>query len=105
MRIALLFLLAFLPLHAKLRCSGCKTGACRTVSRPQKSPQRHQRFIGRFAHLVVADRQVGNRWLVSDGLVAGDKVVVEGSQKVKAGEVVQAQVVAAAGAAATVAAR
>jgi hypothetical protein len=35
----------------------------------------------------------------------GDKVVVEGSQKVKAGEVVQAQVVAAAGAAATVAAR
>jgi membrane fusion protein (multidrug efflux system) len=54
---------------------------------------------------IVADRQVGNRWLVSDGLAAGDKVVVEGSQKVKAGEVVQAQVVAAAGAAATVAAR
>ena len=54
---------------------------------------------------IVADRQVGNRWLVSEGLVAGDKVVVEGSQKVKAGEVVQAQVVAAAGVAATVAAR
>ena len=53
---------------------------------------------------IVADRQVGNRWLVSEGLAAGDKVVVEGSQKVKAGEVVQAQVVAAAGAAAKVAA-
>jgi membrane fusion protein (multidrug efflux system) len=47
---------------------------------------------------IVADRQVGNRWLVSDGLAAGDKVVIEGSQKVKAGEVVQAQVVTTAAA-------
>lgn len=36
------------------------------------------------------DRPVGNRWLVSSGLQAGERVIVEGSQKVKPGDVVQA---------------
>ncbi|MFT3953759.1 MAG: efflux RND transporter periplasmic adaptor subunit [Piscinibacter sp.] len=40
---------------------------------------------------ITADRAVGNRWLVSAGLAAGERVVVEGAQKVKAGDVVQAQ--------------
>ena len=31
------------------------------------------------------DRAVGNRWLVASGLQAGDKVVVEGAQKVRPG--------------------
>ena len=51
---------------------------------------------------IVATRQVGNRWLVDGGLQAGDKVVVEGNVKVKAGDVVQPQA-AASGAAASAA--
>ncbi|MDR3640407.1 MAG: efflux RND transporter periplasmic adaptor subunit [Humidesulfovibrio sp.] len=34
---------------------------------------------------VTVDRVVGDKWLVSSGLAAGDKVVVEGLQKVKPG--------------------
>lgn len=35
---------------------------------------------------VVADRTVGDHWLVSSGLVAGDKLVVEGLGRIKAGQ-------------------
>ena len=34
---------------------------------------------------LTLDRAVGNRWLVASGLQAGDKVVVEGAQKVRPG--------------------
>ncbi|MCE5977165.1 efflux RND transporter periplasmic adaptor subunit [Pseudomonas sp. JR33AA] len=46
-------------------------------------------------HARVSDRQVvlgsaqGDRWVVSDGLAAGERVVVEGLQHVKAGDQVQ----------------
>jgi membrane fusion protein (multidrug efflux system) len=52
---------------------------------------------------IVTSRQVGNRWLVTSGLQAGDQVIVEGNVKVKAGDVVQAQAVSAAPGAAKVA--
>lgn len=39
---------------------------------------------------IQVDRAVGNRWLVLDGLQAGDRVVVEGSLRVKAGDAVRA---------------
>jgi membrane fusion protein (multidrug efflux system) len=47
---------------------------------------------------IVTTRQVGNRWLVGSGLKAGDRVIVEGSVKVKAGDSVQPQAVAQASA-------
>lgn len=37
---------------------------------------------------IVADRTVGSSWLVTDGLKAGDQVVVEGLQKVRPGTLV-----------------
>lgn len=37
---------------------------------------------------VTLDRAVGNRWLVSSGLQAGDKVIVDGLQKIKVGDTV-----------------
>jgi membrane fusion protein (multidrug efflux system) len=52
---------------------------------------------------IVTNRQVGNRWLVTSGLQAGDQVIVEGNVKVKAGDVVQAQAATAAPGAAKVA--
>lgn len=48
------------------------------------------------ARVIVAERALGSRWLVSSGLAAGERVVVEGTQKVKAGDVVQVQPVAVA---------
>ncbi|WAC73236.1 efflux RND transporter periplasmic adaptor subunit [Roseateles sp. SL47] len=39
---------------------------------------------------VQLDRVVGNRWLVSSGLQAGEQVIVEGGQKVRDGDKVQA---------------
>jgi membrane fusion protein (multidrug efflux system) len=36
------------------------------------------------------DRAIGDKWLVVSGVKAGDKVVVEGLQKVRPGVVVQA---------------
>ncbi|MDT7838044.1 efflux RND transporter periplasmic adaptor subunit [Aquabacterium sp. OR-4] len=39
---------------------------------------------------IAATRAVGNRWLVDSGLQAGARVIVEGAQKVKVGDVVQA---------------
>jgi membrane fusion protein (multidrug efflux system) len=38
---------------------------------------------------VTADVAQGDKWIVSDGLKAGDKVIVEGMQKVKPGAVVK----------------
>lgn len=38
---------------------------------------------------VKADRTVGDRWLVTDGLQAGDRVIVEGLSRIKAGQVVK----------------
>jgi membrane fusion protein (multidrug efflux system) len=45
---------------------------------------------------IDAERAIGNRWLVTTGLKPGERVVVEGLQKVRPGDVVQAQTVAAA---------
>jgi membrane fusion protein (multidrug efflux system) len=45
---------------------------------------------------LKVSRAVGNKWLVEDGLVAGDKVIVEGVQKVRPGAEVQATEAAAA---------
>ncbi len=39
---------------------------------------------------IVAPRTVGNRWLVSEGLEEGDRVIVEGLQKVRPGVPVNA---------------
>jgi len=43
---------------------------------------------------IVIDRTIGDQWLVTDGLAAGDRVVIEGLQKIRAGA--QVTVVAAA---------
>lgn len=40
---------------------------------------------------LTADRAVGDQWLVTDGLKAGDTVVVQGQQKARIGQPVQAQ--------------
>ena len=39
--------------------------------------------------MLTLDRTVGDQWLVSAGLVAGDRVIVEGIQKVRPGAVVK----------------
>ncbi len=38
---------------------------------------------------MVVDRVVGDKWLVTKGLGAGDRLVVEGVSKVKAGQPVR----------------
>jgi membrane fusion protein, multidrug efflux system len=38
---------------------------------------------------VRVSQTVGDKWLVEDGLVAGDRVVVEGLQKIRPGAPVQ----------------
>ncbi len=40
--------------------------------------------------MLTLDRAIGDKWLVSKGLAAGDKVIVEGAQKVMPGAVVKA---------------
>ena len=35
---------------------------------------------------VELDRAVGNQWLLEKGLVAGERVVVDGFQRIKAGD-------------------
>lgn len=37
------------------------------------------------ARTVIANRTIGNSWLVSQGLQSGDRVIVEGLQKVRPG--------------------
>jgi len=39
---------------------------------------------------VIADRTVGDKWLVTDGLKPGDKVIVEGLGKLKPGQPIRA---------------
>jgi membrane fusion protein (multidrug efflux system) len=39
--------------------------------------------------VVTADRAIGNEWLITDGLTAGDRVIVEGLQKAKPGSPVK----------------
>ena len=39
--------------------------------------------------ILKVDREVGNAWLVSSGLAAGDRVVMEGSQRVRPGATVK----------------
>jgi membrane fusion protein (multidrug efflux system) len=39
---------------------------------------------------VKAERAIGDKWLVSEGVAAGDRVVVEGVQKVAPGAQVTA---------------
>jgi membrane fusion protein (multidrug efflux system) len=39
---------------------------------------------------VKVSRSLGDKWLVEDGLKAGDKVIVEGLQKIQPGMPVQA---------------
>jgi len=40
--------------------------------------------------MLVVDRDVGNQWLVSSGLAPGDRVIVEGTQRVRPGAPVRA---------------
>ncbi|MHB1216535.1 MAG: efflux RND transporter periplasmic adaptor subunit, partial [Thiobacillus sp.] len=54
---------------------------------------------------VKAEQSVGDKWVVTGGLAAGDRVIVEGLQKVKPGAPVQAQEAAAASAPAAAAAK
>jgi membrane fusion protein (multidrug efflux system) len=42
------------------------------------------------ARTVHVSRTVGDQWLVEDGLAAGDRVIVEGAQKVEVGATVVA---------------
>jgi membrane fusion protein (multidrug efflux system) len=46
--------------------------------------------------LVTAERAVGDQWLITAGLKSGDRVAVEGQQKVAPGSTVRAVPVAAA---------
>jgi len=39
--------------------------------------------------LVRADRSIGDKWLISSGLAAGDRVIVEGLAKIKPGQKVR----------------
>jgi membrane fusion protein (multidrug efflux system) len=41
------------------------------------------------ARTVVASRTIGDKWLVTDGFHAGDKLIVEGLSRIKAGQVVK----------------
>lgn len=47
---------------------------------------------------MVVDRAVGNQWQVTRGLKAGERVLIEGSQRVKPGDVVQPVAISAAAA-------
>ena len=49
---------------------------------------------------VRAEQSIGDKWVVTEGLAAGDRVIVEGLQKAKPGSPVQAQEAGAAPAAA-----
>ena len=43
---------------------------------------------------LSVDRAIGNRWQVTQGLQAGDRVVIDGLQRIKVGDLVKALVVA-----------
>ncbi|EBX4280517.1 multidrug efflux RND transporter periplasmic adaptor subunit AcrA [Salmonella enterica subsp. enterica serovar Napoli] len=46
-------------------------------------------------HQIVASQAIGDKWLVTDGLKAGDRVVVSGLQKVRPGAQVKVQEITA----------
>lgn len=52
------------------------------------------------ARIVKAEQSVGDKWVVTEGLAAGDRVIVEGLQKAKPGSPVKVQEAGAAPAAA-----
>ena len=37
---------------------------------------------------LVAERAIGDRWLITDGLAAGDRLIIEGTNKVRVGDAV-----------------
>jgi membrane fusion protein (multidrug efflux system) len=39
--------------------------------------------------MITVDRAIGDKWLVSEGLKPGDRLIVEGSQKVRPGTAVK----------------
>jgi multidrug efflux pump subunit AcrA (membrane-fusion protein) len=41
------------------------------------------------ARPLVTDRAVGDKWIVTDGLKAGDRIIVEGLQFVRPGKQVE----------------
>jgi membrane fusion protein (multidrug efflux system) len=45
------------------------------------------------ARVLTVQRSIGNSWLVNEGLKDGDRVIIEGGQKVKDGQDVNVQVV------------
>ena len=51
--------------------------------------------------VIAADKSIGNQWLVTEGLVAGEQVIVDGMQKAKVGDKVKAIEMAAANKAST----
>lgn len=46
--------------------------------------------------VIAADKSIGNQWLVTEGLAAGEQVIVDGMQKAKVGDKVKAIEMAAA---------
>jgi len=42
------------------------------------------------ARVLRTERAIGNRWLVTDGLAADDRVIVEGMQRLRPGVAVRA---------------
>lgn len=53
------------------------------------------------ARPIKAERSIGDQWVVTEGLVAGERIIVEGLQKVRPGAKVNAQVAGAVAAAPT----
>ena len=51
--------------------------------------------------VIAADKSIGNQWLVTEGLTAGEQVIVDGMQKAKVGDKVKAIEMAAANKAST----
>ena len=63
------------------------------VSRIQReipSPSSWMRTERSQQRMITLDRAIGDNWLVSSGLSAGDRVIVEGMQKVRPGTTVKA---------------
>ena len=50
------------------------------------------------ARMVKAEQSIVDKWVVTEGLAAGDRVIVEGLQKVRAGASVDAEPLKAASA-------
>ncbi|MEG1456018.1 MAG: hypothetical protein RSC66_10675, partial [Comamonas sp.] len=40
---------------------------------------------------IEIDRAIGSRWMVTSGLAAGDKIIVDGFQRIKVGDAVEPQ--------------